>query len=247
MFTPVRTRRTFEEALEQITDAIRAGDLRVGDRLPSERTLAAEMGISRPTLREAIKILAEAGVINVIAGPGGGTFVRQELIPSDLIAARTEFKITEVSGVLETRRLFEPRVAQLAGFHATEEDFAALQRTIDLQRECAADRERFVQLDSRFHIAMARATKNETTVYMMRALWKRLEIARDMAFRGKHEPERALEIHEDTLAAIKTGDPDRIDAAMDEHLSHVERIWEDESGRPQLRRIPEFLLPHGLR
>ena len=60
-FEPVSSRRTFEEAVEQIAERIKAGDLHVGDRLPSERELAALMRISRPTLREAVKVLAEAG------------------------------------------------------------------------------------------------------------------------------------------------------------------------------------------
>jgi DNA-binding FadR family transcriptional regulator len=65
IFKPVGTRRTFEEAVEQIADSIMVGDLHVGDRLPTERALAAQMQISRPTLREAIRLLADAGVLEV--------------------------------------------------------------------------------------------------------------------------------------------------------------------------------------
>src|SRR3990172_2690549 len=132
MFSPVKTRTTFEEAVRQIADAIRAGDLHVGDRLPSERALAQKMAISRPTLREAVKLLAEAGIIAVKVGPAGGMFVRSDVIPAGLIEERSKLRISEVSGVLESRRLLEPRVAQLAGLYATEADFEALEKTIDL-------------------------------------------------------------------------------------------------------------------
>ncbi len=84
-FEPVATRRTFEEAVEQIADKIKAGDLHTGDRLPSERELAAQMRISRPTLREAIKALSEAGVLEVRRGQSGGIFVASELIPRELL------------------------------------------------------------------------------------------------------------------------------------------------------------------
>src|SRR5256885_1720064 len=75
MFTPVRTRRTFEEAAEQIAEKVRAGELRAGDKLPGERALAAQMEISRPTLREAIAVLVEAGRPALRPGPRGGGFV----------------------------------------------------------------------------------------------------------------------------------------------------------------------------
>ena len=65
-FEPVSSRRTFEEAVEQIAERIKAGDLHMGDRLPSERDLAAQMRISRPTLREAVKVLAEADGVTPI-------------------------------------------------------------------------------------------------------------------------------------------------------------------------------------
>lgn len=233
--------------MEQIAEAIRAGDLHAGDRLPSERTLAAQMGISRPTLREAIRVLADSGIVEVKPGPGGGMFVRSDLVPAALIEQRSELRISEISGVLEARRLFEPRVAQLAALYASEDDFDAMRRTIDLQRGCPDDRERFIQLDHRFHLGMARATQNATVVSLMRSLLRRLEIARDMAIRGPHEPESAIAIHERTLQAIMSGDPEAIEAAMDEHLSFLERIWEKESGRARLRKIPEFLLPRAER
>jgi GntR family transcriptional regulator, transcriptional repressor for pyruvate dehydrogenase complex len=241
VFQPVTTRRTFEEALAQIVEAIRAGDLRVGDRIDSERTLAAQMRISRPTVREAIKVLSDAGVIDVRSGPGGGMFVRSENVPRDLLESRLELRLNEVAGVLEARRMLEPRVAQLAGLYASEEDFDALQKIIDLQRECGDDHERALQLDHRFHLRIARSTKNTTVVSMMRLLLQRLEIARDMTPRAPHDPELEVAIHEQTLEAIKSGDPDRIEAAMDEHVSYLERIWEEETGRVRLRPVPSFL------
>jgi DNA-binding FadR family transcriptional regulator len=247
LFTPVRTRRTFEEALEQIGDAIRAGDLPVGGRLPSERVLAAQMEISRPTLREAIRVLVQAGVIQVKRGPGGGMVVRSDLVPKSLIAQRSDFRIGEISSVLEARRLFEPRVAQLAALYGTEEDWETLERIVEQQRAFATDRARLQQLDLRFHLHLARATHNPTIVSLMKLLLHRLEVARDMALRTPTEPGLTVAIHERTLRAVMSGDPDKIEAAMDEHLGYLERIWEEETGRTRLRRIPEFLMSHDER
>ena len=248
-FEPVATRRTFEEAVEQIAEKVKSGDLAVGQRLPSERELAAQMRISRPTLREAIKTLVEAGVLEVRRGQSGGIFVAAELVPRELLRSRQEILFGEISGVLEARRLLEPRVAQLAAVHAGEEDFAAMQATIDRQRELAATgdflrhEDLFLQLDLKFHLAMARATRNSTVVQLMRHLFKRLEIARDMAVHAPLVPDWVIDIHERTLAAIRAADFEQIDEVMDEHLAQLEQIWERETGRGLVRPLPDFLQP----
>lgn len=230
MFAPIRTRRTFEAAVEQIVEAVRVGDLRVGDRLPPERILAGHMMISRPTLREAIRVLAEAGVVEVRTGPRGGSFVRSDVIPTELLAEQYELRASEVTGVLEARRVLEPRVAQLAALRATEDELEAMQRTIDLQREAWNDRVRFLRLDLRFHETMARATGNPTLAALMRLLLRNLEVARDMAIRMPHDADWALAIHERTLAAIRGRDPEQIESAMDEHLGYLELMWSEAAG-----------------
>src|SRR5881409_2978533 len=156
MFTPVRTRRTFEEAAEQIAEKVRTGELRVGDKLPGERTLATQMEISRPTLREAVRVLAEAGLLAVRRGPGGGMFVASDVVPVELVRQRSNMRLGEVASVLEARRLLEPRVAQLAAVRAGEDDFAALQRSIDGMRalvdagRALKEEDRFLQYDVQF-------------------------------------------------------------------------------------------------
>jgi GntR family transcriptional repressor for pyruvate dehydrogenase complex len=248
-FEPVTTRRTFEEAVEQIAEKVKSGDLRVGDRLASERDLAAQMRISRPTLREAVKVLAEAGVLEVRRGQSGGIFVAAELVPREVLRSRQAIRVSEVAGVLEARRLLEPRVAQLAAVHASEDDFAALAELIERKRELAADddflrhEDLFLQLDLKFHLAMARATRNSTVVSLMRSLFKRLEIARDMAVHAPLVPDWVISIHERTLAAIRSADFELIDEVMDEHLAQLEQIWERETGRGLVRPLPDFLQP----
>jgi DNA-binding FadR family transcriptional regulator len=207
------------------------------------------MRISRPTLREAVKALAEAGVLEVRRGQSGGIFVASELVPRELVKTTMQMRVGEVAGVLEARRLLEPRVAQLAAVHATEDDFAAMQATIESQRELAGQadflrhEDLFLQLDMKFHLAMARATRNSTVVSLMGSLLKRLEIARDMAVHAPLVPDWVIQIHERTLAAIRAADFELIDQVMDEHLAQLEQIWERETGRGLVRPLPDFLHP----
>jgi DNA-binding FadR family transcriptional regulator len=229
VFEPVRTRHTFEEAAEQIAEKVRSGLLRQGDKLPSERDLAVQMQISRPTLREAARVLVDAGVVEVRRGPGGGMFVRSDVVPLELVRERSSVRLSEVAAVLEARRLIEPGVAQLAAQRATPEDLQALERSIEAMREICArgygaeDEDRFLQLDMQFHLAIARASANPTIEGLMRTLFRELEIARDMAMHLPLVPEWTIHIHERTVEALVGGDPEHLAEVMDEHLGQLER------------------------
>ena len=235
MFSPVRTRHTFEEAAEQIADKVRAGELRSGDKLPPERDLAVTMEISRPTLREAVKVLVEAAVLEVRRGPGGGMFVASDVVPTELIRRRSELRRAEVAHVLEARRIVEPGVARLAAARASEEDFAALERSIEAMRAIVDrgyrpdDEDRFLQLDVQFHLTMARAAGNPTIETLMRTLFRQLEIARDMAMHLPTVPEWTIDIHERTLDALRDGDEDDVRTVMDEHLGQLEETLRREA------------------
>jgi len=248
-FAPVGPRRTFEGAVEQIAERIRLGDLASGERLPSERELAAAMQISRATLREAVRVLVDAGVLAVRAGSAGGMFVASDYVPIELLRSKSDLRLDEVAGVLEARRLIEPRVAQLAAVNAHEEDYVHMQRTIDRQKALLArgdvleHEDRFLQLDTQFHLRIARASGNSTIVSLMRTLLRRLEIARDLAM---HEPPIAswvIDVHERTLSAIRSVDHERIEEVMDEHLAELEHAWERATDRLLVRPIPDFLRP----
>ena len=248
-FVPVGPRRTFEGAVEQIAERVRLGELGAGERLPSERELAAALQISRATLREAVRVLVDAGVLEVRSGAGGGMFVASDYVPFELLRSMSGLRLDEVAGVLEARRLLEPRVAQLAAVNAREDDYEHLQRTIDAQQALVArgavleHEDRFLQLDTQFHLRIARASGNSTIVSMMRMLFRRLEIARDLAM---HEPPTAswvIDVHERTLAAIRSSDHARIEEVMDEHLAAMEQAWQRATDRLLVRPIPDFLRP----
>jgi GntR family transcriptional regulator, transcriptional repressor for pyruvate dehydrogenase complex len=238
VFHPVATLRTFEETVDQIAYAVRIGDLAVGERLPPERALAATMEISRPTLREAVRLLVRAGVIRVDPGPAGGMFVVSDSVPAELLQARVRLRVTEVATVLEARRAIEPQTAQLAGLFATESDFRRMRSTIEAQLECLGDRERLNQFEERFHLYLARATGNATIVEVMQTLLRQLAIAWDIGKRLPHDDEAGIAMHDRTLEALMSRDAEAIHNAMDAHLGLLEHLWEHETGRPRLRHQP---------
>jgi GntR family transcriptional regulator, transcriptional repressor for pyruvate dehydrogenase complex len=182
-------------------------------------------------------VLVEAGVREVRRGPGGGMYVATDVVPTDLVRHSASLRLAEIAAVLEARRMLEPRVAQLAAERATEDDLAALERSIDAMRLLVAGgwdprhEDRFLQLDVQFHLAIARASGNPTVETLMRLLFRQLEIARDMAMHLPLVPEWTIGIHERTLAALRGGDPDEVEAVMDEHLGQLERTYEGEPVR----------------
>jgi GntR family transcriptional regulator, transcriptional repressor for pyruvate dehydrogenase complex len=207
------------------------------------------MQISRATLREAVRVLVKADVLTVKPGSAGGTYVASDYVPLELVRSRSELRLGEVVGVLEARRLLEPRVAQLASMNAREEDFARMQATIDAKKalfksgDVLENMDRFLQLDIQFHLHIARATGNTTVVSLMRMLLRQFEIALDMAMHQPPMPGWVIDIHERTFSAIRSANQQLIETVMDEHLAGVERNWERETGYVLVRPVPDFLRP----
>jgi len=241
MFHPVQTRKTFEDVIGQIVELIRSGQLHEGDDLPGERKLAQMMEVSRPTIRLAIAELADAGVVDVRPGRAGGIRIASMWIPDAVANAHVAPKVDETFELLEARRTLEPRVAQLAALRGTEEHFAAMRRSIELQAENFEDRRKAIQAELLFHRLLWQAAGNATLEAMLRGLFSKLETVYDMALRTTMDRESAVGIHERTLAAVMRGDPLEVDEAMDEHMSHLEQIAEDAYGRRRIRAVPAFL------
>lgn len=239
-FRRIAARLPVDEAVAQVAELIWSGELRAGDRMPAERTLSEWLGISRPTLRGAVRRLEQAGLLAVSLGRAG-VKVKSDLVPLELLVDMPQLSRSEISGLLEARRALEPRVAQLAGLHGIPEDFDHLFKLVAEQRSAPADWDLHCQLDTRFHLAIARATHSVTTYSLMRELQRRLAVARTHFLRSPQDPKLLADIHEATARAIESRDMARIDSEMLGHLGWLERVWERESGMPRLRSAPDFL------
>lgn len=251
VFQPVALVRPAELVAYRISEAIRAGDVRVGERLPSEQNLSAQLGVSRPTLREAIKLLVQAGVLNVLPGSSGGIFVISQSVPPELCGLPLpELAMGDIAGVLEARRLIEPHVARLAAAYGTAADFQAMHEAVALSHEAGAPfrRRRISQqglelmtiASTRFNIAVARATQNSVIVQMMELLLRRMEPVRMHALSELEDVHVSTRTLANSLAAIESGDPELIDQATYERIGLLEAAWERATGR-RLRRRPRLV------
>lgn len=248
VFQPVQLVRPAEIVAYRISEAIRAGDVRVGDRLPSEQNLSAQLGVSRPTLREAIKLLAQAGVLNVLPGSSGGIFVISQSVPQELCGLPLpELPMADIAGVMEARRLIEPQVSRMAAAYGTPADFKAMHEAVAVSTAAAVPyrRKRITRegvelmtiASTRFNLAVARATQNAVIVQMMEILLRRMEPVRMLALAELPDITLSTQTLINSLAAIESGDPDLIDKATRERIGLLEDAWERATGK-KLRRRP---------
>ncbi|MER6500426.1 FadR/GntR family transcriptional regulator [Streptomyces sp. NPDC001455] len=164
---PVRQSRTHELVLQSIEQRVFAGELKAGDRLPPERELAPVLGVSRSALREALRVLETIGVL--VAQPGRGPDAGARIVrnPDDALGRllRLHFALGSygLHDVLEARVALERSSFEAAARHATKEDLDEAEGLVERMREPGIEVAEFNDLDTRFHVHIARSSGNELT------------------------------------------------------------------------------------
>jgi DNA-binding FadR family transcriptional regulator len=215
-------RRLYEEVAATLAQEIADGRYKVGDRLPSERDLAATMGVSRPTLREAVIALEVDGLVEVRTG--SGVYVTATAASAAANAKPSEMGHFEV---LEARRIVEPEAAALAARMITAEELRELSALV-AEMESENERGDVVMsedADRRFHLSIARATQNSAIYALVEMLWD----ARNQSAQSIHVLEKVratgvkprISEHEEVYQALQRRDPAAARAAMADHLDRV--------------------------
>jgi GntR family transcriptional repressor for pyruvate dehydrogenase complex len=170
-FAPVVPARAVDEIAAQVRDLIATGKIKPGDRLPSERDLSARLHVSRNTLREALRALENAHIIEMRKGATGGAFVRSG--NSDVIVngLRDLYHLGTITPaqLTEARLWISEIVVRIACERATEEDFAALDANIDASAKATEFDER-ARHNREFHVILAHATRNPIMVITMESI-----------------------------------------------------------------------------
>ncbi len=211
-----------EEIAARLLDLIRAERLRPGDKLPAERELAAEMHVSRPVLREALRALAIMNVVEI--RQGAGTYITA-LEPQALVS-HLDFVISKdpvaLAQVIETRRVVEAGNVALAATRITPEAVERLEGLLVELRAAVDDADRFSTLDIEFHDAVCEAAGNFLLAQFMRIINTLAKVSRERTGASATTRRRALADHVAIAAALRAGDPAAASAAMQAHLDHVE-------------------------
>ena len=200
------TRRTglVDQVIDQMRHAIATGEWRVGKRIPTEPALVAALGVGRNTVREAVRALSHAGLLDV--RQGDGTFVRAT---SELSGAVHRLCGSELREILEVRRTLEVEGARLAATRRTEDDLAELTRLLRERNEAmdAREWERGIEKDTCFHLAVVRCSHNTLLIELYQGLTEVVKAS--VASTVEHEAPRVQIGHNGILDAIATGDAER--------------------------------------
>ncbi len=245
--------RLADQLAERVRALINERKLEAGMRLPAERQLASEMGVSRSSIREAIQKLISEGVL--ISRRGGGTFVRYE------VQAWSEQRIVQPLktlveddpdyryDILEARHAIEASTAWYAAMRATASDkeklIACFDATVKFKE--SDDPDLAAQADVRFHLAIAEASHNVVLLQTMRGFFDLLQTSvmhsRQRMYTVPSIFAGLTEQHNELLQAILAGDPERARRAAKAHLGFVhttiKTLHEDEARRARITRLPE--------
>lgn len=223
IFTPVHAGRASGAIVRQVQSAILSGQLKVGDRLPPERELAEQFGVSRVTVRDALRVLEANGLVRIRAGAKGGAFVTTPT-PAILRDGLANLLILSDFGALdvtEVRLAIEIEVVRLACERADEADLDALERICDRTELAYTTGEYELGMSVEYHVRLAEATHNPVFPVVVEALYGPMlmtltEAAKEQSIDHRLEPHRYD--HRQILDAVKIKDIDTAVAIMTRHL-----------------------------
>lgn len=231
----IKKRSLVERLVAEVRGQITAGHLAEGQQLPTEARMAAEFGVSRPLLREALAELRAEGFVETVNGRG--TFVRH---PSEADLADAFVRQLQLSGepgltadhLYEARQAIELSSAALAAERATPELTATLERLLQAMEDSGGDAAAYTAADVGFHVTVARATENPLFPALLAPI--ATIIIRGM-FSSHSHPDAVrlgIEAHRKVLTAIKRGQPEAARRAMAAHLRESRSIFPDRAIRP---------------
>jgi GntR family transcriptional repressor for pyruvate dehydrogenase complex len=226
MFKKVQTKKVFQNVLEQITGMLVEGKLVPGDILPPERELADQLGVSRPSLREALRILQVLGIIK--NSPKKGTEI-QHANPEQILQTLSLVLVTsssETLQLLEVRKSLETEIAYYAAIRRSQEDLELMDNIIQQFHE-ATEHQELVSLDYDFHYAIAGASNNIIfkQIFEMISTMIHKEMAntrKKLFIMGSYD--KILDQHRSVLNAIRDCDAEGAKLYMKTHLEFAE--WE---------------------
>ena len=229
----VEPQRLYRQIAGQLRALISQGELAVGSRLPAERDLARQLGVSRPSVREALIALEVEGWVDIRGGTGVFVSERQAAIPPETahIAAEQPEAQPAVGPIelLDARDMVEPEVAALAAKNGTEETIGTLSRILGEMVCCASTDPRHMDLDHQFHASLADATGNGALVQVMETLWAMrlapLYVQLQNHFHNEAVWQQAILEHREIYEAVRNHDAKTARAAMHRHVANARKRY----------------------
>jgi GntR family transcriptional repressor for pyruvate dehydrogenase complex len=212
-----------DQVAEHLLDLIVSGDYTVGDRLPPERVLVEELGVSRTVVREALNLLESRGLIQVEHGRGAVVAANGLRAVHENLRSLLRIQPESLLELMEMRKALEVDVAGLAAQRATAEDKAKMQAALERMRDKIDAPEGYVDADVEFHYLLARSAHNRVFLMMIEPLTGLLLASRRMTGSVSENARRALNAHEAILERVAARDTDGARREMLAHMLTTER------------------------
>jgi GntR family transcriptional regulator, transcriptional repressor for pyruvate dehydrogenase complex len=238
---PVQRRRAYEEVVDQIRREILAGRLKVGDRLPGERQLSDMLGVSRASVREAMRVLERLSIIRARTGtgPDSGSVVIADVGDafSDALLMHTALEKVSLDEVVDVRCMVESYAARAAARAVASGatcDLSPARSVFEQMQEPGLDPQSYLALDAAFHLSLCEASGNRLVSYLMRSIRDVVHLTLGRIFTGAPDWEQmrteVTREHQGILEAIEAGDED---GAAELLLAHIDRSYERLQARSQ--------------
>ncbi|MFZ4896331.1 FadR/GntR family transcriptional regulator [Plantibacter sp. Mn2098] len=206
------------EVIDRLREMIGAGLWAVGERIPTERDLCAQLKVGRGTVREAVRALAYAGMLDVRQGDGTYVASLSELAgPIRRLRAAAD----GLHDLLEVRVALDVQAARLAAARRTGDDLERLQRIVSLRASAASDRDSWIEADWEFHLAVAQSSHNDLLVSLYRSLEPLLRADMIAAWPLDGFAADSIDGHTDLVEAIERGDQDRAGQCAQQNLDRT--------------------------
>ncbi len=228
-FSEVNDHQAHSEILEQICDAILRGELKKGDWLPSERDIALQTCLSRTSVREAIRVLSEAGMVRIVPGRGGGTQVINASLPAQLLGVPIENEGQRLLEFYEARNIIETSAALLTAARATPEQIEELEQVVaemeKLVETTPSDYSTYLTIDAHFHRLVVQGSGNRVLFDSYIPILRQVMLVNDMV--------NVLDLHpyglptmQQFLQAVKERNPEEARAAINAHVTPLSNFIE---------------------
>jgi GntR family transcriptional repressor for pyruvate dehydrogenase complex len=225
MFRSTAQNKLTTQIVSQVRTAILKGKLKPGHRLPAEKEMLLQFGVSKHTLREALRALESMGFVEIRQGAGGGPVVSEVEMGNtrDMIASFLYFKKVSVRDLCEVRKLFEPYLARIAAERFTPEDVALLKASHDAYTRSLARKKPDIGEEVDFHVRLARASGNPVMVLILDFVNSLLTDIKGHLKPGPEFSGQVVAAHQRVLDAIMAGDGEAAAEAMYLHSCEVEK------------------------
>lgn len=218
-----RTGKLSNLVMEDLMTKILNGTFTLGSYLPSEGEFCDIYQVSRSTVRDAVRGLEERGIVERQHGKGIKIIDKTEEVVANSLQVMMMSKKATLNQMLEVRRIIEIPAARLAAVNASSEDIKEMKESIENMVDTEVSNEEYVANDLKFHLLVAKASKNVILESIVKALSSQMEECIEVSLSEENRPERTQHYHDEVFKQIVLKNPDKAEKYMRNHLVETEK------------------------